>query len=270
MSFFEHIEELRWHIIRSLLVWLSASISIFVCIDWVYDHIILAPANPSFLTYRTLCRLGWKVFGSDALCLPPVKIDFQVNQVNGTFTSAINIALIGGLVVCFPYLIWELWRFVKPALTPKEKRYGRGSIFYVSFCFFIGAAFGYFLLAPFTFNFLATFSLGKTGMIVYRPSINDYIDSLTNLVLGCGLAFELPVFTWVLARLGIVSSAFLRKQFKYAVVIILVVAAVITPSPDWTSQFIVALPLTLLYFISILIAGRIDKRREKEEAQTWS
>jgi sec-independent protein translocase protein TatC len=106
-------------------------------------------------------------------------------------------------------------------------------------------------------------------MIVYRPSINDYIDSLTNLVLGCGLAFELPVFTWVLARLGIVSSAFLRKQFKYAVVIILVVAAVITPSPDWTSQFIVALPLTLLYFISILIAGRVDRQRAKDEAQTW-
>ncbi len=269
MSFFDHIEELRWHIIRSLLVWLAATIAIFVCIDWVYDNIILAPANPSFYTYRALCRLGWKVFGSDALCLPPVKIDFQVNQVNGTFTSAINIALIGGLVACFPYLIWELWRFVKPALTSKEKRYGRGSIFYVSLCFFTGAAFGYFLLAPFTFNFLATFSLGKTGMIVYRPSINDYIDSLTNLVLGCGLAFELPVFTWVLARLGIVSSAFLRKQFKYAVVIILVVAAVITPSPDWTSQFIVALPLTLLYFISILIAGRVDRQRAKDEAQTW-
>lgn len=270
MSFFDHIEELRWHIIRSLLVWLAAAITIFVFIDWVYDNIILAPANPSFYTYRALCRLGWRLFGSDSLCMPPVKIDFQVNQVNGTFTSAINIALIGGIVLCFPYLCWELWRFVKPALTSKEKRYGRGSIFYVSLCFFTGAAFGYFLLAPFTFNFLASFSLGKTGMIVYRPSINDYIDSLTNLILGCGIAFELPVLTWVLARLGIITGKFLRDSFKYAVVIILIVAAVVTPSPDWTSQFIMALPLTLLYLISIVIADRIDRKREREEPKTWS
>jgi len=270
MGFFDHIEELRWHILRSVLVWLIAAIVIFVFIDWVYDHIILGPADEHFVTYGALCRFGNWLHLGDSLCMPPVKINFQVTEVNGTFTSAINIAIIGGIIIGFPYIIWELWRFIKPALTPKERSYATGSIFYVSLCFFAGVMFGYFLLAPFTFNFLAGFTLGKTGMIQYRPSINDYIDSLTNLLLGCGVAFELPVFCYVLAKLGIVSADFLKKYFKFAFVIILVVAAVITPSPDWTSQFLVAIPLTLLYWISILLAGMVDRKRAKEEKEEWS
>jgi sec-independent protein translocase protein TatC len=270
MTFFDHIEELRWHIIRSVIVWLVAAISIFVYIDWVYDTIILAPANEKFITYSGLCRLGNWLHLGDSFCMPPVKINFQVTEVNGTFTSAITIAMIGGLIVAFPYIFWELWRFVKPALSPKERKYGTGSIFYVSLCFFTGAAFGYYLLAPFTFNFLASFTLGKSGMIQYRPAINDYIDSLTNLILGCGIAFELPVLTFVLAKLGIVTGSFLKKYFKFAFVIILVVAAIITPSPDWTSQFLVAIPLTLLYWISILLALRVEKKKKKEEEKEWS
>ena len=173
---FDHIEELRWHIIRSIVVWLVAAITIFIYVDFVYDNIILAPANDNFFTYKALCNLGHSLFHNEALCMPPVKINFQVTEVNGTFTSAINIAMIGGLILAFPYIFWELWRFIKPALTPKERRYGSGSIFYVSLCFFSGAAFGYYLLAPFTFNFLASFTLGKTGMVQYKPAINDYID----------------------------------------------------------------------------------------------
>lgn len=270
MTFFDHIEELRWHIIRSVIVWLVAAIAIFIYIDWVYDTIILAPANESFITYSGLCNLGHWLHLGDGLCMPPVKINFQVTEVNGTFTSAISIAMIGGLIVAFPYIFWELWRFIKPALTPKERRYGTGSIFYVSLCFFTGAAFGYYLLAPFTFNFLASFTLGKSGMIQYRPAINDYVDSLTNLILGCGIAFELPVLSYILAKLGIITGSFLKKYFKFAFVIILIVAAVITPSPDWTSQFLVAIPLTLLYWISILLAGRVEKQKAKEEAKEWS
>lgn len=270
MTFFDHIEELRWHIIRSVIVWLVAAIAIFIYIDWVYDTIILAPANESFITYSGLCNLGHWLHLGDGLCMPPVKINFQVTEVNGTFTSAISIAMIGGLIIAFPYIFWELWRFIKPALTPKERRYGTGSIFYVSLCFFTGAAFGYYLLAPFTFNFLASFTLGKSGMIQYRPAINDYVDSLTNLILGCGIAFELPVLSYILAKLGIITGSFLKKYFKFAFVIILIVAAVITPSPDWTSQFLVAIPLTLLYWISILLAGRVEKQKAKEEAKEWS
>ena len=269
MGFFDHIEELRWHIMRSVFAWLVAATSIFIYIDWVYDNIILAPTNQKFFTYGALCRFGQWLHLGNSFCMPAIQINFQVTEVNGTFTSAINIAMIGGIIVAFPYIFWELWRFVKPALSAKEKKYGRGSIFYVSLCFFTGAAFGYYLLAPFTFNFLAGFTLGKTGMIQYRPAINDYVDSLTNLILGCGIAFELPVLCYVLAKIGLITGSFLKKYFKFAFVIILVVAAVITPSPDWTSQFLVAIPLVLLYWISILLASSVDKKKAKEEKE-WS
>lgn len=267
MNFFDHIEELRWHIIRSVVAWLVAAIVIFIYIDWIYDTIILAPANETFVTYGALCRLGHWLHLGDSFCMPPVAINFQVTEVNGTFTSAINIAIIGAIIVAFPYIFWELWRFIKPALSLKERRYARGSIFYVSLCFFSGVLFGYYLLAPFTFNFLAGFTLGKSGIIIYRPSINDYIDSLTNLLLGCGIAFELPVLSYVLARIGIITGELLKRYFKFAFVIILIVAAIITPSPDWTSQFLVAIPLVFLYWISILLASSVDRKRAKEEKE---
>ena len=269
MSFIGHLEALRWHLMRSVIVWLCAAIIIFVFIDWVYDEIILAPSSVNFITYGALCRFGHWLHIGDGLCMPPVKIDFQVTEVNGTFTSAISIALIGSIIISFPYLFWEFWRFVKPALSPKEKKYARGSIFWVSLCFFFGAAFGYYLLAPFTFNFLASFTLGKSGAIIYRPSINDYIDSLTNLILGCGIAFELPILAYVLGKIGLITAKFLKRYRKYAFIIILIVAAVITPSPDVTSQTIVAIPLLLLYEISVMLVARIDRKKAKEEKE-WS
>lgn len=265
MSFFDHIEDLRWHIVRSIVAWLVAAIAIFMNIDWVYDNIILAPASQSFYTYGALCRLGNWLHLGNSLCLPAVQISFQVTEVNGTFTSAINIAMIGGIILAFPYICWELWRFVKPALNIKEKKMSRGGIFWVSAFFFTGAVFGYYLLAPFTFNFLASFTLGNSGMIQYRPSVNDYVDSLTNLILGCGIAFELPVLCLVLAKIGLITGTLMKKYFKFAFVIILVVAAIITPSPDWTSQFLVATPLLFLYWISILLASREERRKAAME-----
>jgi sec-independent protein translocase protein TatC len=269
MTFMDHLEALRWHLMRSVIVWLVATIAIFIFRDWVYDIIILGPTNEKFITYGALCKFGnWLGIG-DGLCMPPVKIDLQITEMNGTFTSAINIAMIGGVIVAFPYIFWELWRFIKPALSVKEKKYARGSIFWVSLCFFFGVAFGYYMLAPFTFNFLATFKLGTTGTILYKPTLTDYIDSLTNLILGCGIAFELPILAYVLAKIGLITSSFLKKYSKYAFVIILLIAAIITPSPDMTSQIIVAAPLLLLYWISILLVARVDKQKAKEEKE-WS
>lgn len=267
MTILNHIEALRWHIMRAVLVWLVAGITIFLCIDWVYDNIILAPSSDTFVTYGALCRFGHWLGIGNGLCMPPVKIRFLVTEVNGTFTSAINITLIGALIVAFPYIFFELWNFIKPALSEKEKKYARGSVFWVSLCFFFGAAFGYYLLAPFTFNFLATFTLGKTGSIFYQPNISDYIDSLTNLILGCAIAFELPVLAFVLAKIGLINSRLLKKYTKYAFVIILIVAAVITPSPDVTSQVIVAAPLLLLYWISILLVAKVDRHKAKAEME---
>lgn len=269
MSFIDHLEALRWHIARGVLVWLAALILVFFNIDWVFDKIIMAPSNPKFVTYKLFCDLSHFLGMGDTLCLPPVELRLLGTTVSGPFMSAISIAMIGALVIAFPYLIYELWRFVKPALSPKELSYSRGSIFWVSLCFFIGASFGYFVLAPFTFNFLANFNLGTTGAYEYRPTLTDYIDSLNNLVLGCGIAFELPVFAVVLGKLGLVSARFLRNMRKYAFVIILFLAAIITPSPDWTSQILVALPLLMLYEIGVILVARIDKKRVKEELE-WS
>lgn len=269
MSFMGHLEALRWHLMRSVIVWLLAAVVIFIFRNWVYDNIILAPSSEDFVTYEKLCRFGhWMGIG-DNLCMPPVKIRFLVTQVNGTFTSALSIAMIGAFIIAFPYIFWELWLFIKPALSPKEKKYARGSIFWVSLCFFTGAAFGYYLLAPFTFNFLASFTLGSSGAIEYQPSINDYIDSLSNLILGCGIAFELPMLAFVLAKIGLINSSFLKKYSKFAFVLILVISAIITPSPDVTSQIIVALPLLLLYWISIQLVARVDRRKAREEKE-WS
>lgn len=269
MSFVDHLEALRWHIVRSGLVWLISSIVLFINIDWIFDHIIFAPAQSDFITYRGLCRLGHLLRLGDALCMPPINIQLQGNTISGPFMAAISISMIGGMILAFPYLFWELWRFIKPALSAKELSYSRGSIFWVSLCFFFGAFFGYFLLAPFTFNFLANFSLGTTNAYRYLPTLNDYIDTLNEIVLGCGLSFELPIVAFVLAKIGLISADFLKKYRKYAFVIILIVAAIITPSPDWTSQIIVAVPLLLLYEISVLIAFRVDKKNEQKERE-WS
>lgn len=264
-----HLEALRWHLMRSVLVWLAAAIIIFIFRDWVYDNIILAPSSQDFVTYARLCDFGQWLGVGNSLCMPPVKIRFLVTQVNGTFTSALTIAMIGAVIVAFPYIFYELWRFIKPALSAKEKKYARGSIFWVSLCFFTGAAFGYYLLAPFTFNFLASFTLGTSGAIEYQPSINDYIDSLTNLILGCGIAFELPILAYVLGKIGLITASFLKRYSKYAFVLILLISAIITPSPDITSQVIVAIPLLLLYWISIQLVARVDRRKAKEEKE-WS
>ena len=269
MTFFDHIEELRWHILRSLLVWASAAISIFVFRGFIFDDVILAPTKSNFVSYQVLCSFGKWLHLGDSFCMPPVVIDFQYNTVTGPFSSALSIAMIGGLIVAFPFIFWELWRFIKPALSPKEIKYARGSIFWVSLCFFSGAAFAYYLLAPFTFNFLATFTIGISQSIKYMPSINDYVETLTNLTLGCALAFQLPILAFVLAKIGLITGSLLRKYFKFAFVIILVVAAIITPSPDWTSQFLVAIPLLILYWISIILASRVEKQRAKAEKE-WS
>lgn len=269
MSFVDHLEALRWHIMRAAIAWLVAAIAIFIFRDWIYDNLILGPTRENFVTYGSLCKFGRWLGVGESLCMPPVNITMQVTEVSGTFTSALNIAMIGGVIAAFPYLFWELWRFIKPALSTKEKKYATGSIFWVSLCFFAGVAFGYFLLAPFTFNFLATFELGTTGAIQYKPTLSDYIDSLTNIILGCGIAFELPILAYVLGKIGLISARFLKTYRKYAFVIILLVAAIITPSPDMTSQILVSLPLLVLYEISVLLVSRIDKKRAKEEKE-WS
>ena len=270
MAFVDHLEELRWHIIRSLLVVLVFSVLIFIKIQWVFDNVIAGPINPNFISYRAICALSHKLNLGNELCLPPVNITMQTTTFGGQFFSSFSIAFIGGLLAAFPYIFWEFWRFVRPALKPKELKGTQFIIFWVSFFFFLGSAFGYFVLGPFTFNFLATFQVSSLNMVQTRPTINDYIDNLTNLILGCGIAFEMPVLTYALTKIGIVTPQFLRKSRKYALVILLVVAAIITPSPDWYSQTIVFLPLYSLYELGVYLSARVYKREKQKEEEEWS
>ncbi len=270
MSFIDHLEELRKHIIRSILAILIFGIVIFIYRDWVFDYIITGPIHADFISYRALCDFSHWAHLGDVLCMPPVKVDMQTTTFAGQFLSSITMSLVGGIIIAFPYIFWEFWRFIKPALKEKELKNTRFIIFWVSFFFFCGAAFGYFLLGPFTFNFLAGFQLGTKGVLVTRPTLTDYLDNLTNLILGCGIAFELPVLAYLLTKIGLISPSYLRRTRKYAVVIILIAAAIITPSPDWMSQLIVFLPLFFLYELSIIISARVSKEQEKRDQEEWS
>ena len=269
MSFVDHLEALRWHLVRAVIAVLLGATLIFVFQDEVFDYVILGPLSKNFVTYSALCELSQWLHMGDTLCMPPPNVELQTTQFGTQFFSSISIAFIGGFMAAFPYIFWEIWKFIKPSLSQKEKESARGAIFLVSFFFFSGAAFGYFILGPFTFSFLSNFKLGTQQIIQTRPTLDDYIDNLTNVTLGAGLAFQLPIVSYVLSRVGIITPKFLRTYRKYAVVGILVVAAIITPSPDWMSQMIVFIPLMGLYELGIFVSARVLKQRLKKEKE-WS
>src|SRR6516225_4772797 len=179
MSFVDHLEALRWHIVRSVLAIVVVAILIFIKIDWIFDKVITGPLHNDFFSYTFLCKLGRKLHMGDVLCMQSVQnLKLQTTTFGSQFISSITIAFIGGFIVAFPYVFWEFWRFVKPALTQKELKSSRGAIFWVSFFFLLGIAFGYFLLAPFTFSFLWNYRLGFTGLLETRPTLDDYLDNL--------------------------------------------------------------------------------------------
>jgi sec-independent protein translocase protein TatC len=268
MSFIDHLEALRWHVIRSLLAVLTSAVVFFIFIDWIFDNVIMGPTRNNFISYRVLCSLSHKLGMGESLCMPPMELNLQITSVSGTFMSSITIAFVGGIIVAIPYVLYEIWKFVKPALKPEELKHTRGVIFWVSMFFFIGAAFGYFIMAPFTFNFLANYKIGTAGILLYRPMLSDYLDSLIDITLGAGLAFELPMASWILSKMGLITPGFLRTYRKYAYVALLVIAAIITPSPDWGSQLIVVIPLMMLYELSIFISARVTKA-EKKKWEEW-
>lgn len=270
MSFIDHLEALRWHIVRSVLAIFVAAILFFIYIDWIFDKVIMGPTRNDFVSYKALCNLSHWLHMGDSLCMPPMNMQLQINSVSGTFMSSITIAFVGGLLAAFPVICWEIWKFVKPALKPNELKHTRGIIFWVTFFFFIGACFGYFILAPFTFNFLSNYTIGKAQILVYRPTLDDYLDTIIDIILGAGIAFELPMASWLLTKIGLITPRFLRSYRKYAYVALLFVAAVITPSPDWGSQTVVVLPLVLLYEISIIISARVVKQQERRDKEEWS
>lgn len=262
MSFLDHLEELRWHIIRSLGATAVFTVVAFFNVKWVFQNIILAPAKADFPTWRLLCKIG-HMFDNPDLCIGDIPLQLQSRYMTGQFTITIVAAFIIGLILTFPYVAWELWRFVKPGLKKKERSGSRGVVGAISFLFFLGISFGYYLIAPLMVYMMVNYQI--SDMIVNEFDITSYVQTVVVLVFGAGILFQLPVVIYFLSKFGIVTPAFLRKYRKHSFIIILIIAAIITP-PDPLSQTIVTIPLYLLFEISILISARVEKNRLKAEA----
>lgn len=266
MSFVEHLEILRGHLFRMVLAIVIGAVVVGVYNKFFIRGVLMGPTHNDFLTYRFLCKIG-QVLHIDRLCMKGIAIRMQSTNVGGQFGVFFNVVLIGGFIIAFPYVFWEFWKFIRPALTRREIKSTRGVIFWVSFLFFLGVLFGYFVIAPYTVSFFANFQIDEN--IENHWTITSYISTLIPLILGTGLAFQLPLAMYFLARAGIVSSAFLRRYRKHAIIIMLVVAGMITP-PDMLSQVIVTLPLILLYEVSIMLAKKVEKEEARAELQEWS
>ncbi|WP_128545660.1 twin-arginine translocase subunit TatC [Larkinella soli] len=264
MTFLEHLEELRWHIVRAVGSIAVFAIAAFIFIREIYDKVILAPSKTNFWTYRMMCELSKKTGFTD-LCIEKLNFTLQSRQMAEQFTMALTSSLMIGLLFAFPYAFWELWRFIKPGLRPNERRAARGAVFYVTTLFFMGVLFGYYIVSPLAINFLANYQLDPR--IVNEFDISSYISTLATLTLGCGLTFQMPIVAFVLSKIGFLTPEFMREYRRHALVVILVVAAVITPSPDIYSQILVAMPLALLYEVSIWVSGYVNRLRLKEEQE---
>lgn len=261
MSFFDHIEILRWHLIRSCI-----AILVFVCLafyyyDFVFDKVIMGPMRGDFWTYRMLCKLG-DLLHKPGFCITSVPGKIINTEMGGQFTLQINSCLIVGIVLGFPYLLWEIWRFIKPALHDKERKAASGFVFYASFLFILGILFGYFIIAPESISFLAGYKV--SDIIENNFTIDSYLSSVATLTLASGVVFQLPILVYILSTLGILTPQFMRSGRRYAIVAILVIAAVITPTPDMMTMGIVSLPLFVLYEVGIVVAGSVEKRKLKK------
>lgn len=267
MSFIDHLEDLRWHLIRSVIAVAIGCIIVLIYANQIVDKVLMAPTRPDFISSRWFCILSHKIGIGDTLCFPPVNANFLENKMTGQFISYFTLGFIGGFIIAFPYIFWEFWRFVKPALSQKELKKTRGIIFWVSFLFFLGVAFGYYVLTPFMVNFYFNFKMSP--QIVIMPSFSDYMENLIYTTVGIGVLFQMPLLVMVLARIGIITARFLKKYRRHAFVIIITAAAIITPSTDPFSLMIVTIPLYALYEASIIIASRINKQQSEKEKE-WS
>jgi sec-independent protein translocase protein TatC len=267
MSFIDHLDVLRKHLFRSVVAVAIGAVVAGIYNNFIVKSILLGPTHASFPTYGIICRVGKYLRMGEALCMNGIQMRLQSTVVFGQFSMWFTVILVSGLILAFPYVFYQFWKFIKPALTKKEASRTRGVIFWVSLLFFMGVLFGYFVVTPFALNFFYHFQLDPAVENIW--TINSYIDMMLPLVLGAGLCFQLPLVIFFLAKIGIVTAAYLTKMMKYAIVIIFIVAGVITPGPDVVSQLSVALPLLLLYFVSILLAKSVDKQKAKEEKE-WS
>ncbi len=259
MSFSDHLEELRGHIIRSLIAVVVLAIVAFLNRHLVFDTVILAPSTSHFITYTLLCRLG-DFLHAPSLCIHGVNLKIININLSGQFLTHMYISAVVGVILAFPYVLWEIWRFVQPAMYAKERRYSRGGLFFSTFLFLTGVVFSYFMIVPIMVNFLGSYSVSSD--VVNQITLSSYIGTMTSMLFAVGIVFELPILVYFLTRIGVITPDFLKKNRKYMVVVLLTVAAIITP-PDVFSQMLVFIPLEILYEVSILVSKRVYKKVQK-------
>jgi sec-independent protein translocase protein TatC len=253
MSFLDHLEELRWRLVRCAISILVFSIAIWCYQEWIMDNVFLSMSKSDFITFRWMCDLL-------GICSEDVTLKMQSTTLSGQFSYALMMSIMGGVVLSFPYIFYQIWAFVKPGLKQNEKSMASGIVFYVSLLFFLGISFGYFIVAPLCVQFFAIFSISKH--IENIPTISSYMSMILSTVFYTGLLFLLPVASYLLAKIGIITASFLRKYRKHAIVGVLILAAAITP-PDLVSQIVVSIPILLLYEIGIFVVARVEKNKLK-------
>lgn len=254
MSFLDHLEELRWHLVRSIVAILVCAIVVFMAKNFVFKEVIFGPRYEDFPTYRFLCGL------SDFLCLEPPLFNLITRELGEQFIVHMKVSFILGLIISFPYIFWEIWRFIKPGLYEKEQKAARGIVFVCSFLFFLGVAFGYYIISPFAITFLAGYEI--EGAIA-SPTLASYVNYMTMFTLPTGLVFELPIVVYFFSKIGLLTPDFMKAYRRQAFVLILILASIITP-PDVMTQLLISVPLYFLYEISIYISKRVVKNLEKE------
>lgn len=268
MSFFDHLDVLRKHLLRALLV-----VTVFTCFafyfsDFIWADIIMAPKNPGFWTYRMMCKLV-EIFPSigNEFCITKIDAKIINTEMSGQFTLQMNSCITAGIILGIPYLLFEIWLFIKPALLETERKSASGFVFFASVLFFLGVFFGYYIISPLSINFLINFTVDPSIQNTF--TIDSYLSTVLTLTLGTGIIFQLPVIIFILSKLGVMTPKFMRKSRRYAAVLILVVAAVVTPTADPYTMMIVALPLFLLYELSIMISANIEKKKLKAEKEFY-
>ncbi len=264
MSFLQHLEALRWHLVRSAIAVAVLAVLAFFFKEIIFDGIILAPKNPDFPTYRAMCKLGKFLHLEEELCIGKIQFRLQNIELSGQFTTHMMVSFIAGLLLASPFVFYELWKFIRPALHDKERSYAGGIVIYASLLFILGILFGYYVLTPFSVNFLGTYQV--SAEVENIISLESFISTVTTMTLISGIVFELPVVIYFLTRFGIITPSFMRKYRRHAVVLILILAAVITPSADITTMLLTAMPLYVLYEASIFVSHRVIKGKEKANA----
>ncbi|WP_066755373.1 twin-arginine translocase subunit TatC [Crocinitomix algicola] len=257
MPFLAHLEELRWRLVRSVIAILIFAIAIFYFTDWITTNVFLAMAKPDFPIFELFC----KAFG---ICTEEIAINLQSIQMSGQFSTNLMMAIVGGFILAFPFVFYQIWSFIKPGLRQNEIKSARGLVLFVSVLFFLGVAFGYFVVAPLSVQFLGNWKM--TDAIQNNITINSYLKTIVTTVLFTGLFFLLPVVIFIFSKLGLVTPTFLKKYRKHAFVVVLIISAIITP-PDLFTQIIVSIPILFLYELGILISKNIERKRIKDGLQ---